>query len=251
MNAHETGRPDDPKLLTDPNETRLAIATWRAEIITNILATGILARSDLLQRGASQISSSDVEPRDRAYGWYLVPAERLKPTSNGSLVHDSYFIPREIFTQALYGGVYGDADGILPVVCERSGEPPIEIFSLEPFLRRGTSSFLVVCEPENRNISRFYMGTRELVTPSSFKYLVFPENTLQQIPEVNTSIPIKTTSRLLTRIIGLKQLQVPDYEEPLNAIVDELGYPIWVHGVRLPTEEDLAKLATLVPQSTD
>ena len=99
---------------------------------------------------------------------------------------------------------------------------------------------------ENFRYKEDYAYPIPVVFPSWINYLIFPQPILENVGEVNTnglSIPIKVTTRRIRREVGLWNMNVVDYETPLNEIANELeGEPIWVHGVRLPTEEDLARV---------
>lgn len=242
------GQPQSP----DRNRLVIPLAQWRTGIINSVLEFGLLPATALSRTQNKCLTSGDGWERDEVYGRYLIPTQR------DSSDHLNYFIPPSSFEDALYKG----DDSILPVLFEREGDGVLEMEGIldeaqnrRLFRERVTSSFLVVakCSPdlnkerENLRYKQDYAYPIPAVFPSWINYLIFPQPILDNVDEVGINglaIPIKVATRRIRREIGLWNMNVVDYETPLNEIANELdGEPIWIHGVRLPTEGDLLKIA--------
>lgn len=190
-------------------------------------------------------------PDTGVLGWFLKPAQRLP------------WQPHQIAADDLRAALYEvSSSSILPVISERPEEEKIYLRhnprKIGAFVERTSSLFLVVCGGDHKGKRlvnykpRAYIEERKYVFPDSFLYLVFPESISEEYlnPHFRTrtklSVPFKTASGVITRRIEGQEVSVLDYENPLNEIMNDIKCPIWVHGVRLPTEGDLAGLTPVL-----
>lgn len=246
MNVHETGRPGEPKALMDRTETRLELTALRAEIIDSILTRGIKPSRALREEGIRHLASVDRVPMELVVGRIISSSSELRDQSSLDL------------------HLYGSSRSIFPVLVEREHER--ELFWTNQWLnqngfelaeRRMAASFLIVCRAGALSEDRYSTG--RTVSPTLFAYIVLPEAISNEHlgPEADkhgSGVTIKIVRRTIKRVIKLDGeehlLIVPDYEKSLIEILDELYNKAWVHGVRLPTEEDIERLATSTPLAT-
>lgn len=224
---------------------QITLAQWRARIISNILRDGLIPGAILRENGEDYLESDDQNSCGTVDGRYLSPVIRRNKS------FEPYYIRGIGLRLALYGGTFS----ILPVISERRDETPLvfsdRVKAMAAFSERTSASFLIVCADENEpKVRKFFLERRRSVPLSAFSFLVFPqtiwESYLVISPEAKACpIPIKTTVDVIKRNFGLipkaMEVEVLDYETPLQEIMNEVRKPIWVHGVRLPIEEDLER----------
>lgn len=232
----------DPNVVKDqePAEDPPALVQWRARIIDSVLTNGLKPASLLQLEG--YLGSVDRRPDTRVLGWLLKPIRFM-------LAH-----PYQIWDHDLRAALYEFASSsILPVISERPREAKNflrTIIEREKFVKRASASFLAVCGKDPRgkivvdNGPRSQIEERQQVLSSALLYVVFPKPILEEYLSIHSilgiKIPFKTAYGIVTRSIEGQEVEILDYETPLNEIVNEVKGPIWVHGIRLPTEEDLA-----------
>ncbi|GEM_PF-4611727 len=246
-----------------------SVPCWRAQIINGVLTDGLQSAQTLLSRGITLLDSlSDITRLgNKVEGRVLFPPGQPKPVvytyhrdHTASIYRGDYF---ENLPRALYKNQFS----VLPVITEKrtdpysfmryinADEPSEKATALnwieenrEILAKRLASSFLVVCLFDESFIQlALHTNGKEQVEPSSFIFLIFPsiilseyydlaENRKRQIP-----IPIKVVPGTVRRkLAGIPEpFAVPNYEFVLKQILQETGAPVWVHGVRLPTQEDL------------
>lgn len=225
-------------------ETKTVLSGWRKNIIEGILQNGLLPASE--QGG---LNSEDREHKPWVYGTKIMHPSGVHPA---------------IFINLIPGALYWGGNSILPVIAERQGETfpyRIDPATQELIEKRIASSFLVVCrsadlEPFQKDESGEFVKDR--VSSKDFSVLVFPltfANELEGLFSTSTLGIGKPRIKIVEGVVTKKLIftppptsptfsldgRVPDYESSLMDVLKELGGPIWVHGVRLPTKEDLAK----------
>lgn len=222
MSISETLRPSDgePRPIT--------LAQWRAEIINDIYRTGLRSGKRLAAERRTFIGSADSELNNEIHGINL-----------------HYSIDRR---DSLEYVLHKDGNSILPVISERPSEDTLlydrQLLNpqdLELLTRRVHSSFLVVCF-QNR------IEDVEHIPPNVFACVVFPRKIWEECSWLIASnqerkVPVKLVDKTVRRMLGHHHyIEVPDYENAVLKILRAFKEPIFVHGVRLPTEEDLERL---------
>ena len=66
-----------------------------------------------------------------------------------------------------------------------------------------------------------------------------PHDFLRQVLEKIKEVPVRVIKKEITRMVSRNKLRVPDFEGELLEILKNSRTSLWVHGVRLPTEEDV------------
>lgn len=231
---------------TDPGETQKGIpqsldkehqlVLERAKIIDDIVSQGLLSAKTLHEQGRKYYGSFDDKPINLLSGYEI--SNRYQSVEKD--------INMVLYMRSVVGG-------ILEVILERPDE---RLFSgdvgnrLKNWSKRLThgkiyeerlqSSFLVIAKG---------MGGHGLkgsldVPVDDIKYLVIPVGIWQEYQRTsenaaNLNIPVKVVKDYINRTVAeIPFLTIPNYEDALKEIFDEIGY-LWVHGVRLPTVEDL------------
>lgn len=219
------------------------VACWRAEIIHDILSDGLKSGGELVRSRKRYLGSAD-------------------GSSNPGISVNVLTSPPD-FRWVLYETM-GSA---FPVLTERSYEPGTKNFlylrenlipqQLLTVWQRTRSSLLVVGRHAGGKIQDYF----HQVNPEAFSYLVFPQNILDEYMHMGNPVvvdsPIEVVTTSVRRQIGsIRELvEVPNYELALVRIIHTIGNPVWVHAVRLPTEEDVMeakiKVYRLQEQSED
>lgn len=230
----------------------------RAGIINSVLEHGLKPSDQLKEEGKFHMPSKDSD------AFYEVEGCIVKPSA-------SYPDPGD-FLIDLDNSLYTDERSIFPVMIERRNDfSGLEMFydQLDTLYQqyprmtahergvaeqRMSASFLVVYRTsnlpglmENSGMVEAYGVEETGLAPDVIAYLVFPKGIFDEYQRSNLAkdkivIPTKIISKSIKKkLMWLKQntFRVPDYESTLRTIVDEIGEPIWVHGVRLPTQEDV------------
>lgn len=245
----------------ESNKIQLLQSAWRQRIITRVLNDGLIA-SELLQRlhnpqqpGAEfgpYLGSNDFAPMKWLAGCsILTPAECADTGAWGNLPNP--------FVSHLADRFYLGEMSIFPVLLERPWERRLHYADhyegkdidhvLSGFQQRVVSSFLVVAELTQELTDKKVCW----LYPEKFKTVMFPRdiwndhiaNTDGSIPP----LPFVIIDKQVTKTIGTvpKFLNLPDYESQLKKLVELEQKSLWIHAVRLPTEEDVEKL---IPDQT-
>lgn len=211
------------------------LSTARARVINAIMTEGLLSARSLHEQGRRYYGSFDATPYHAC---------------NGCVINNSH----ETITWALYSrSVIGS---ILQVIMERPGERLSGIKPdnyLQGWLRkvkhgriyeeRLRASFLVV----TKSGGGIGFASRLSVPIGEIEYFVLPQNIWAEYEKTNAlmrarnlNIPVKTVPGFINRTVaGIPSLKIPDYEGALKQIFQKEKGLLWVHGVRLPTEEDI------------
>ena len=222
--------------------TNCSLAHWRSEIINDVISNGLKPSVILKNEGKPYLPSFDGKPMPFVSGVTFSP--------------QTDYLDKDAFLKDLRGELYFGPNSILPVIAERRNYPYwgwvdykwSDYDVLDSIVSQRTkSSFLVVCDLDDFE-TIFVMGK---VLPNKFLYLVFPKNIISEFNQITNE---GASTSVLTKIVdqeieadmfghfGLQKIiKVPDYEGAILEILEERAKPIWVHGVRLPTEEDLVQ----------
>ncbi len=252
------------------------VAVRRAEIIKSILTTG-LKSSDLLQKeGVPYFGSFDLASNN-FISFRLIFPRHLYDTPKdffSNLEHILYLrgisvLP--VMAERQGGRFFQSNDHVRhaygysssPMTMEK-GEKTAIIKALEP---RVSSSFIIVInetmealiEKSRRflftsakerfeSLERLVQLKEKKILPDRFSYLIFPKALWDEYQnqgiKIGNDFQVRIAKRSVQRTLfeGKLQLAVPDYESAILEILKKRGEPIWVHGVRLPTEEDIKRL---------
>ncbi len=238
---------DRPQEIEKPPFLDKSLRGIRAEIIRDILTSGLKSSERL---------SAELRPYLRSYDpidfeedtQSHIDGNVIKPTDD-----------QENLTRQFKDNLYWGSTGSLAVVPERADPDdflnegagvhsrrkywaPITAQQKEILTQRIRSSFLVVC---NRDVAHS-LSSSGLITPDNFSYLIFPggiwRDYLKHDPYANERFSnVLLAEGYVKREVDVKPLEfsVPGYETPIKRILKETRRPIWIHAVRLPTQDDL------------
>lgn len=212
-------------------EKLVDLAKARMDIIDSVLSRGLLPKSFLEQTQISHLGSMDESNPGLKFRTGSVESASLYDGDNG-------------YEDTLYDSAFA----VLPVICERGygnhyrkrTQPEEEKRVIE---ERAAASFVVVFEGSNMMTG---------VPLANIRFFIFPESIYKQYTIVKgggiqTSIPIiVVTNSIERRIRGSRPVTVPNYEAALKTTEKILTKDnkrrvtdFRIHGVRLPTTEDL------------
>lgn len=229
--------------ITGVQEPLANIVQSRTAIIDSVLENGLKPSEKLKDQGSLHLPSVDREPYSQVEGCVLHP-------------RSAYGGEQSQFSTAMKHLLYAGARSILPVMMERDfdrlGLGKVELSDDEKSAigRRMQSSFLVVYPINTRKMAGPETMSEAELQPDLIKYVIFPEDVYKQYKGVTKREigPHKIVGNVVKNIYrtGIyakpDSLTVPDYEKALEEIANEITQPVWVHGVRLPTEEDIRSL---------
>lgn len=158
-------------------------------------------------------------------------------------------IDNGIIDIALY---YSDSS-VFPVVCERGYERKYETAEQLPTVleERVQNSILIVAEMSE--VPSFSSKGNEVylqkLTPDKFKVLI-PQSFFEKTKGIFESRGISVVSvplvekqvykgRYQEGVIGGVKVDLPDFETQLRKMTSNSQSPLFIHGVRLPTKEDM------------
>lgn len=203
----------------------------RSQIINSVLTNGLIPNSILKGRGVDfNLRSCDTEP---AFG---VEGAEVPFNPEGNSTSINYVLHRN------------DIVSCIPVVCERESEsyPPrglLKKFNPKEtraiLEKRAQASFMVCAPREGRPVKKEGMEVGKFIS------VLFPQEILDQYRE-NNPLPsvryecVNTISKMIKFHNEQPiELVVPNYQGALETLMREREEGIWLHAVRLPTEEDL------------
>lgn len=241
MGLNEAHRPTgEPKLLIHLIESHRSLASLRTTIINDVISHGLMPVAELERTGRLYVCSSDTGSYSHSFvHGRIIPA------------HSGFGRPKW-FSKRISSGLYETGFSVLPVLMERQGELEyVPHLRLNPhhltetdqriLERRVASSLIVIAERQQRG------AIDGGVYPKSFIALIFPEKIWDDYHanmQRETDLIIKVVRETVIRdVFEAFSLRVPDYESVLMSLLKKLKQPVWIHGVRLPTEEDLARRA--------
>ena len=245
----------------------IEVAARRAEIVNSVLTDGLKSAEVLQQEGRSYFGSFDFGPREFISFRLMLPHKAFPEFS--STLRDALYLRgiSVLPVMAERQGRFTPANDHVDRAYDFSSgtwsgeEKKVVRQVLEP---RISSSFLIVVNETMGNLieksRRFifssekerlraleHLGRLQISRMPSdrFSYLVFPQSVWNEYQgrqtHLNENSQVRLVKRKIKRTLFEKKLvlTIPDYEGALLKILEERGEPIWVHGVRLPTEDDL------------
>ncbi|MDO8620727.1 MAG: hypothetical protein Q7R31_00360 [Candidatus Levybacteria bacterium] len=246
------------------------VAAQRAEIINSILKDGLKSAGRLRRESSLYFGSGDLSPKDFISFRLIFPPhlhENLQAFSNN--LEDALYLrnisvlpvmterpsyrlkePDPIDQLPAWSQEEVDKNGAKEILEARiSSSFLIVINETMDELMKKSSHFLFTSRKERFEGLETIGKPKEHIVPSDrFSYLIFPQTVwanyqnqkIQTDRNIRTRLVAQSIKRkLLTRTLSLS---VPDYESALLEILNERKEPIWIHGVRLPTEDDIKRL---------
>lgn len=234
------------------------------EIVTDILTHGLLPASLQREQGTKPLisitdnvshicgalvvpSEQDVEI-ERGKGLYTATLKLNDITYKKFISADTQVTATErLLTSALYTDNASNLSTVFPVLAERRGEK--ENPTRKVFEERVNNSVLVVIplskiKPEDYSTKEAY--SEILLNPVMPHTILMPEAFQEDLACVTD----KSTDKVHIKMVGSLRKQIrgfngsitfPDYEGALREILKEIREPLFIHGVRLPTREDIEK----------
>lgn len=230
MTINEKPRPADG----EPKQTTLA--SWRADIIEGILQHGLIAGDSLKRQG---------------WQWPVLNSGYPAAPCIGGYSFSPLYGDRSRITNSISWSFYKYPAGTLHIIAERNDDLGLSFGEKKARAEtRINASLLVVCDGEGRNIHEW----TENIPASETLALIFPghiwgefmEQKRGDVSNGNADVVV-VNDNTQRNMAYFDSVSVPNYEDALVEILVGRNSKIWVHGVRLPTEEDLEKL-TLAPQ---
>lgn len=250
-------------------------------VIGSIQERGLLSVKDQVTDGQKPFMSKDVilaNPRPVVYGRLVIPFDDRFPfklqqedrrivfddSLTGVIELDEHIrieekiplkyngnVPEYLLRDALYadGRTHGYF-AVLPVIAERQREQLPENLPVSQLEDRFAHSALVVT-PVHRlertqivdeGQSQGGMEVLSPVVPHTLEKILLPEllGKELQLGLQKTGIPVELVKSTKKKVVG-KEMLVPDYESALRQMLEVTGEPLFLHGVRLPTNEDIKK----------
>lgn len=218
---------------TDPR-----LSAWRKVIIEGVLTKGIKPSVTLAENGRGYLGSSDSCPIASIYGCLVRP--QLDYPCSGH------------FKMQLDLALYNDSNSVIPVTTERPKEDRIFLKKRKTEVdkrliqERVLSSFLVISNASNEESKMPFRLTvrHNHIKPEEFKVVVFPDKIWKEYSSQTTNgnpfvriRVVKPTEKKLWH--AHYKFMVPNYEQILIEMLQQHDIAFWIHGVRLPTLEDL------------
>lgn len=241
-------------------------------IVGSVFTEGVLLPADQVTRGRRPLRSMDNFPY--ICGAFVFPPgqvfekndqpdsdfQHLKTEINGypyygSMPSNVKKINEYLLQEVLYGssGIRQLAYKLLPVLVERDNEDYTE-WTANLAQRRMMNSILVVIPSSQINAEDIVRYDEELekpddirlgksLSPEAIKAIIVPEGLQGDLEgllgdeRIVKFVGNRRREVLAPVIRG--ELVVPDYEKGLLEVMEEIGEPVFIHGVRLPTEEDV------------
>lgn len=215
------------------------LARRRGAIIDDILQGGLKPSAQLVKEDRLYFGSADTELSTVVSGIHITPASSK---------------PRERYQQyeELRKSLHSPANSVFSVIGERLGESPFSTdHANNPnYAQRLSASFIAVCRFKRIGAPRerhgiFFHAREETIPPENFVYLIFPQAIWEEYCHNGGNAQ---SNAVPTSIIEGKRREemlgpynVPDYQSGVWSVMNEVNDYVWIHGVRLPTLEDLDK----------
>jgi hypothetical protein len=239
----------------------------RRKIIESIIQEGILSGKDLMDKGIVPQSSSDSLDSNwpfQVYGalvlrkdqegvdWshpegYSYPRVKVDVGDSGqtTVAYDKKKgkIEEQYINWALYEGI----SSVFPVIAERNDERTNETAQLPTeVLENRLANSLLIITPFNtikvNTLDKYEVWAKSPVASNNFLAVLTPEPLAAEVIQLfqGTKIPvISVSSRKAKLFDGERELTVPDYESEVRKRLKASPRPLFLHGVRLPTESDI------------
>ena len=159
------------------------------------------------------------------------------------------FRDKALFQRTVEQSLYKTSNSILTVIAERQGESTddVDLYNATNEQKRKiedrvASSMLVVYEGQEGDEN--YARTDENLGPDKIKYVLLPKAIADSIPEgqlASSGAGIRVVDGKIKRsLYDGEAITMPDYEGEIKKLLVEENKPLWIHGVRLPTEADIS-----------
>ena len=206
--------------------------SWIRERFQSVLTNGLLA-GDRFSESDKLLLATDPVPCSRIYGVIV--------GGYGSSDSIKWHLEEEL---------YRSDESVMPVLAERAGEQ-------NPLLKDGDNraliegriqhSFLAVCSFDEvlpyKNRGHIPISLiRQLAIPQSIYKILIQDPPMLTDPSLVKPVKGYREVKLLWE---LNQVTVPDYESYIFNLLTTNPETLWIHGGRLPTQEDLDKLTAL------
>lgn len=230
-----------------------SVLARRSEIISDIFVNGLNSPKVLQKENRPYVGSADTLRLTNETIWGTIINPEKKDNISKLLDHR----------------LYSSYESILPVIIERKPQKPrtsdfttirnaevrdYTANELSVLEKRAKASFLVIAKANNPRLkpsAHFFesgVGQVKDSLPANEIYLfIFPEEVWRDYLLTKSQSASISKDRIIVvknsveKFVGGKAkvlLNVPDYEQALLDLMSNLSHPIWVHGVRLPIEED-------------
>lgn len=211
---------------------------WTVEKVSSVLTQGLVPGEKLYNQGKLDLSCMH-----KGYLQAISGIVVMEPW--GRWGNTQYDLQRNL---------YNDPNCLFPTLTERLGEPlwwgirwnrpPMTKKEAKHFQTRMSSSMLIV----QSNYQKVKWGGTERmeVLPKNFDCIAFPEavwemvgeDVMDIIPRKSEVIVVKDQVKRSFWCFG-RTFEVPDYEAIILNRISEDNARVWVHGVRLPTHQDV------------
>lgn len=206
----------------------------RRKLILDIAKGGLKSSASLEQSNQDSYRSIDSKPSEYVYG------RGFKPEGG--------FRSRELFENSIKQALYMTDNSILSVTAERQGESSGDTFlyrarknQKQVIEGRLASSMLVVYEGSSGD--SYLTRKEEDLGADRIICILLPKSmadNFQQTELEEMGVDIRVVDRKVKRrLFHGDKLKIPDYEGEIKRLLEEQNKPLWIHGVRLPTQEDL------------
>ncbi|MDC0449202.1 hypothetical protein OAL67_01185 [bacterium] len=222
-------------------ETLTVIEKEHRRIITDISTDGLASSETMRSQGKPAMTSVDRETSSYTFGRTLQTSDKYPNL--------------KIFNNAVHQALYLTSDSVMPVVAERQGET-----TQDTALYKGAKEERRALEERLASTALFiFEGTDEAIQtlmreeketgPESIIAILLPNdvaNHFSQKELQNLKHPVIVVKKTIKRkLYHLDELRMPDYESEIKKILLQGDNPIWIHGVRLPTQKDLDGKSTV------
>lgn len=233
---------------TEQEKPSPELTAARSHIISSILVNGLKSSATLSEKTNGYFGSIDKQTWHEVHGRSFYP---LAQSPNNAFKSPKYTRQRA-YDWNFHMGLYDGDNSILPVVAERPSEGSEDRSSMSysssgklELQNRLLASIMVAyhvgtdSSPDGTHVTR----PENELTADQIAYLFIPEQIFTEFfadPSHTTDKPIKIVRGTVKRSIrGGESIEVPDYEQAIKDTIEGTGQPLWVHGVRLPTQQDL------------
>lgn len=264
----------------DIDQIEVLQKVWRKQIINSVANKGITTPSSRDQNlGSTDHSVADSQRHKYIYGVVVVASnstgvtiEKTTPNQQqkyytvecpvgSKKVKFSYELDslknQKVEDISISSALYSGTSSVFPVLLERPNEDKNESYNQpgDVINDRTNNSFLIICIAEKLNLEG--IGGREAfirgnILPNQFLAILSPKSVLKEVLAgfSGSQIPVIEVGEkqvLFPDRREQSQITVPDYESEVKKWLEVSGVPLFLHGVRLPTKEDVNQRTKPVP----
>ena len=236
------------------------------QILSSVFTKGLISQSKL--NGISNFSSADKWVNNAVHGVLVFDPKKVgveekaselgypkfiisnginSPIEKTIHVDPVKFTTDELLTEALYKNDFS----MLPTIAERSWDPDPDPKDIEDRLQNMVmvGTYLYKVQPHKDTSPEVSLEHRvEKIKPEDIAYVVCTESTYkttvktlnQVFPDHNIRVMSVKDIDLEVEIGGVRVKKIPNFFETLKyRVLKDSKYPLYFHGVRLPTNEDI------------